>query len=106
MKFAVWILRRIRTTIFGSSFGWIDKYREFIMEEKLGSILVTLICGGVWMLFVFIMAVWLVDYRETARIVLGTAFWCIPAFYIYHWLMALHKIYTNEKHQVWEELKR
>lgn len=106
MKFAVWILRRIRTTVFGGTDGWIKTYREMIIEEKFPSIILTVLFGAIWMMFAGLMAIWLVDDRETGLNVLRGAFLCVPAFYIYNWLAALYVIYTKEKLKTWEALQQ
>jgi hypothetical protein len=78
-----------------------------ILEETFLSIVFTLILG----IFLYIVPVCflLIPYVDRA----GTAttiIWCVVGsvivFYAYHWIMALHEVYEEEKQKTWEALKR
>ena len=103
MNFITWIFRRIKN----SQSDWVEGYRRMILEETFLSIMFTLLCA----IFLYIIPVGflLIPYVDRADTVV-TITWglvgSVIVFYVYHWLMALHEVYEEEKLRTWEALKR
>ena len=103
MNFVIWLFRRIKNY----RSDWVESYRRLILEETFLSIVFTLILGIVlYILPVCFLLIPYVDRTSTAT----TIIWCLVGsvivFYVYHWLMALHEVYEEEKLKTWEALKR
>jgi hypothetical protein len=103
MYFVKWLLKRIKN----SQSDWVKGYQRLILEEFFLSIVFTLICGI--LLYVVPVGFLLIPYIDRADTAV-TIIWCLVAsvvmFYVYHWIMALHEVYEEEKRKTWEALKR
>jgi ABC-type uncharacterized transport system permease subunit len=105
MNFTLWILKRIMKSLVGNGrWLWVEKYRSLIINEKPFSVLVTLLGGTLWFLISALIAVWITP--RPPDYVLVSILLTPIIFYVYNWLMALHVIYTDEKMECWNELKR
>ena len=103
MYFVKWLLKRIKN----SQSDWVKGYQRLILEEFFLSIVFTLICGI--LLYVVPVGFLLIPYIDRADTAV-TIIWCLVAsvvmFYVYHWIMALHEVYEEEKRKTWEALKQ
>ena len=92
--------------MFSNQSDWVRGYRRMILEEKILSIVLTLVCGALYILFVGFLLIPFIDREETAL----TIIWCLAGsvvmFYVYHWLMALHEVYLLERQKTWDALSR
>ena len=104
MYFVSWLLKRASKRMF-NDWEWIRKYREFIIDEKAVSIVLTVLLGALWFIVMSVIAVWISDGRPP-QYVLYVILSVPPLFYIYNWLVALYEIYDRERMATWEELKR
>ena len=103
MNFVTWIVRRIKN----ARFEWAEGYHRLILEETFLSIVFTLICGiSLYILPVCFLLIHYVDRADTAVTIVWSLAGSVVIFYVYHWIMALHEVYEQEKKQFWEEFKR
>ena len=105
MNFIVWILKRIQFRLFDSHYGMIEGYRDIIEDEMFAAIVLTFLLG-------------IAQFIVGALIIVGLSggrpdqFWLYillanpVIFFLYNWLVVLHRIYDSERQEVWEELKR
>ena len=106
MNFLTWLFNRIKDSMFNNQFEWVEDYRRMILREKVLSIVLTLVCGALYILLVGWLLIPFIDRADTfANTILGLA-GSVAMFYVYHWIMALHEVYEKEKQKTWEALKR
>jgi hypothetical protein len=103
MNFVTWIFKRVKN----SQSDWVQGYHRLILEETFLSVVFTLVCG----IFLYIVPVGFllihyVDRADTAVTIIWGLVASVVAFYVYHWIMALHEVYELEKKKFWQELKR
>lgn len=106
MNFLIWLLKRMKNTIFGGKWGWLHKYREAIKEEMPIAIIATIGCGLLWFLIAGLITLYFIEDRATLQIAMKCVIACPPLFFVYNWLYTLYEIYDAERMAVWEELKR
>jgi hypothetical protein len=106
MNFITWLFKRIKNSMFSNQSDWVQVYRRMILREKILSIVLTLVGGALYMLFVGFLLIPFIDREATAL----TIIWClagsVAVFYVYHWLMALHEVYLLERQKTWDALSR
>jgi uncharacterized membrane protein (DUF485 family) len=92
--------------MFNDQCEWIQNYRRMILQEKVLSIVLTLLCGALYILFVGFLLIPYIDRADTfANTVWGLA-GSVVMFYVYHWIMALHEVYQLERQKIWNELSK
>lgn len=106
MNFIIWILKRIKKSMFGKEYRWISGYRELILQDKFMSIILTLGCGTLYSLSVIVTGIAFIDQAQTLRNFIFFVVGSVPVFYVYNWIMALHEVYEKEKQKTWEALKQ
>ena len=104
MKFIPWLLKRINRHLF-NNWEWIEKYREFIIDQKGLSIVLTLFGGLAWFIISALFVIWLVDDKQLGTEIMQGVILSVPLFYVYNWVAALYQIYDNERMATWERLK-
>ena len=96
MNFVTWIFRRIKLR----RSDWVKGYHRLILEETFLSIVFTLICGiSLYILPVCFLLIPYVDRADTAVTIIWGLAASVVIFYVYHWIMALHEVYEQEKKQ-------
>jgi hypothetical protein len=106
MNFIVWLLKRMKRTIFGDEWGWLYKYREFIQAEMPLAILLTLLVGLLWIIATGVVFAYFIEDRDMLHTVMKCVIACPPLFFVYNWFYTLYEIYHAERMEMWEELKR
>lgn len=106
MNFVIWILNRIKNSMTKHQFAWVRDYRECILHDKILSIFLTVGMGLLYMILVLVLSIPFVDREGTFRTIICGVAASVVVFYVYHWIMALHKVYEKEKQKTWEALKR
>ena len=105
MNFLTWLFNRIKDSMFNNQFEWVEDYRRMILLEKVLSIVLTFLCGALYILLVGWLLIPFIDRADTfANTIWGLA-GSVAMFYVYHWIMALHEVYELEKKKFWQELK-
>lgn len=103
MNFITWIFRRIKN----SQSDWARGYHRLILEETFLSIVFTFVCGILlYTVPVCFLLIPYVDREDTAVKIIWGLVASVVMFYVYHWIMALHEVYEQEKQKTWEALKR
>jgi hypothetical protein len=112
MNFTIWILNRIKNTLLNvlqlgqGQWGWVREYRNLILKQKVVSFLVTIFGGLLWFMISFVASIAMIDSKENIFFALRAAILAVPAFYVYHWLAALHEIYRAEVMKTWDALNQ
>jgi hypothetical protein len=106
MNFITWILNRIKNSMTKHQSAWVRDYRECILHDKILSILLTVGMGILYIILVTLLSIPFVDREGTFRTIICGLVASVVVFYVYHWIMALHEIYEEEKRKTWEALKR
>ena len=106
MKFITWLFKRIKDSMFDIQFGWIKDYRRMILREKFLSIVLTLVCGALYILFVGFLLIPYIDRADTAAKIIWSLAGSVAVFYVYHWIMALHEVYLLERQKTWDALSK
>jgi uncharacterized membrane protein (DUF485 family) len=106
MNFITWLFKRIKNSMFNDQFEWIQKYRRMILQETVLSIVLTLLCGVLYILFVGFLLIPYIDRAETAAKIIYGLVGSVAVFYVYHWLMALHEVYLLERQKTWDALSK
>jgi hypothetical protein len=106
MNFITWIFKRIKNSMFNSQSEWVQVYRRMILREKFLSIVLTLVGGALYILFVGFLLIPYIDRAETAAKIIYGLVGSVVMFYVYHWLMALHEVYLLERQKTWDALSR
>ena len=92
--------------MFNDQFEWIKNYRRMILQEKVLSIVLTFVCGCLYVIFVGWLLTPFIDRADTfANTIWGVA-GSVAMFYVYHWIMALHEVYLLERQKTWDALAR
>jgi uncharacterized membrane protein (DUF485 family) len=102
MNFITWVFRRIKN----SQSDWVRGYRRMILQETVLSIVLTLLCGVLYILFVGFLLIPYIDRAETAAKITYGLVGSVAIFYVYHWLMALHEVYLLERQKTWDALSK
>ena len=114
MHFITWLLTRAKTTMFGKKYKWVQEYRQLILRERFLSIFLTLFLGLLFLIGSVVLTMLMVkgyyvgSRDEKVQLIETLSFWYVwipPVFYVYHWIMALHEVYTKEQEEMWERLK-
>ena len=106
MNFIKWLANRTKKSLAGSQYEWVEGYRHCILEEKLLSILLTLLGGCLYVIFVGWLLIPFIDRADTfANTIWGLA-GSVVMFYVYHWIMALHEVYLLERQKTWDALSK
>ena len=106
MNFLTWLFKRIKDSMFNDQFEWVEDYRRMILQEKVLSIVLTLLCGALYILLVGFLLIPFIDRADTfANTILGLS-GSVAMFYVYHWIMALHEVYLLERQKTWDALAR
>ena len=92
--------------MFNDQFEWIKNYRRMILQETVLSIVFTLLCGVLYILFVGFLLIAYIDRAETAAKIIYGLVGSVAVFYVYHWIMALHEVYLLERQKTWDALSR
>jgi len=92
--------------MFNSQSEWVQVYRRMILQEKILSIVLTLVGGALYILFVGFLLIPYIDRAETAAKIIYGLVGSVAVFYVYHWLMALHEVYLLERQKTWDALSR
>jgi uncharacterized membrane protein YeaQ/YmgE (transglycosylase-associated protein family) len=92
--------------MFNSQSEWVQVYRRMILREKFLSIVLTLVGGALYILFVGFLLIPYIDRAETAAKIIYGLVGSVVMFYVYHWLMALHEVYLLERQKTWDALSR
>ena len=106
MNFITWLANRTKKSLDGSPCEWVQGYRHCILEEKLLSLVLTLLGGCLYVIFVGWLLIPFIDRADTFANTIWGLIASVVAFYVYHWIMALREVYEQEKKQFWEEFKR
>ena len=106
MNFIKWLTNRTKKSLAGSQYEWVEGYRHCILEVKFLSILLTLLGGCLYVIFVGWLLIPFIDRAETAAKITWGLVGSVVMFYVYHWIMALHEVYEKEKQKIWEALKQ
>ena len=106
MNFFKWLANRTKKSLAGSQYEWVEGYRHCILEEKFLSILLTLLGGCLYVIFVGWLLIPFIDRADTFTNTIWGLAGSVAMFYVYHWIMALHEVYEKEKQKTWEALKR
>jgi uncharacterized membrane protein (DUF485 family) len=106
MNFITWIFRRIKNSIFGIQFDWVQDYRRMILREKILSIVLTLVFGSLYIIFAGWLLIPFIDHTDTFKMTVWGLVGSVAVFYAYHWLMALHEVYLLERQKTWDALSR
>jgi putative flippase GtrA len=102
MNFITWIFKRIKN----SQSDWAQGYRRMILEETLLSIVLTLVCGALYILLVGWLLIPFIDRTDTFAKTMWGLVASVVMFYVYHWLRALHEVYLLERQKTWDALSR
>jgi hypothetical protein len=106
MNFLTWLFNRIKDSMFNNQFEWVEDYRRMILREKVLSIVLTFLCGALYILLVGWLLIPFIDRADTfANTIWGLA-GSVVVFYVYHWIMALHEVYLLERQKTWDALAR
>jgi uncharacterized membrane protein (DUF485 family) len=92
--------------MFNDQFEWIKNYRRMILQETVLSIVLTLLCGVLYILFVGFLLIPYIDRAETAAKIIYGLIGSVAIFYVYHWIRALHEVYLLERQKIWNELSK
>jgi len=102
--FIKWLGRRIHTKLFKvDRFAWVENYRNIIMKEKPLAIILTMLLGAFW--FIAVAGLTSAFFGRPPEWVLYVYLLTPPAFFVYHWLGALHEIYIKERERTTDYLK-
>lgn len=104
MNFVIWLLQRLKKHTIGTEWKWIRDYRWQILNEPGSAILVTVLVGFIWWILLAGLAIYFLP-TEYISLALKLIFSSVPAFYVYHWLVALYGVYDRERMKIWETLK-
>ena len=102
MNFITWIFKRIKN----SQSDWAQGYRRLILQETLLSIVLTLVCGALYILLVGWLLIPFIDRTDTFAKTMWGLVASVVMFYVYHWLRALHEVYLLERQKTWDTLSR
>ena len=108
MYFAQWLLARIKKTLVGERWDWVDDYRQTIIKEKPLAILITVGLGLIWfLLFMLITVLGVYNGRATEMPswIVWVAALAPVTIFLYNWIMALYEIFDAERMATWETLK-
>lgn len=106
MNFITWLLARMKRKLIGDGqWDWVYKYRRLILEEKIGSIIVTVLGGALWTLFGGCIMMMFMEPNETSLILFKGIIISVPVFYVYNWIAALYELYDTERMATWNRLK-
>ena len=92
--------------MFSNQSDWVQGYRRMILREKFLSIVLTLACGALYILFVGFLLIPYIDREETAAKIIYGLVGSVVVFYVYHWIMALHEVYLLERQKTWDALSK
>jgi uncharacterized membrane protein (DUF485 family) len=106
MNFITWIFRRIKDSMVDNQFEWVKDYRRMILQEKTLSMVLTLVFGSLYIIFVGWLLIPFIDRTDTFRMAIWGLAGSVILFYVYHWLMALHEVYLLERQKTWDALSR
>ena len=106
MNFITWLFKRIKDSMFNDQFEWVQGYRHCILEEKVLSLVLTLLGGCLYVIFVGWLLIPFIDRAETATKITWGLAGSVAMFYVYHWIMALHKVYLLERQKTWDALSK
>ena len=104
MNFVIWLLKRLKKHTIGTEWAWVRDYRRAILNEPWMAILATVLCGFIWWILLAGLAIYFLP-AEYISLALALIFFSVPAFYVYHWLVALYGVYDRERMKMWETLK-
>lgn len=105
MNFAQWLFNRAFGKVLGR-WGWIQKYREIIMEVWPLAFIMTTLIGALWFIsFNIFVMMGILNITPTKETMYATA--AVPyLFFVYNWIMALYEIYDTERMATWDAVKR
>ena len=106
MNFLTWLFKRIKNSMAENQFEWVRGYRRMILRETILSIVLTLACGALYILFVGFLLIPYIDRAETAAKIIYGLIGSVAIFYVYHWIMALHEVYLLERQKTWDALSK
>lgn len=106
MNFITWMLNRIKNSITKHRFAWVQDYRECILHDKMLSIFLTVAMGILYTILVTVLLIPFVDSEGTFHTIIGGLAASVVVFYVYHWIMALHEVYEEEKQETWDALSK
>lgn len=89
-----------------NQFEWVKDYRRMILQEKTLSMVLTLVFGSLYIIFVGWLLIPFIDRTDTFRMAIWGLAGSVILFYVYHWLMALHEVYLLERQKTWDALSR
>ena len=89
-----------------NQFEWVKNYRRMILQEKVLSIVLTFVCGCLYVIFVGWLLIPFIDRAETAAKIIYGLIGSVAIFYVYHWIMALHEVYLLERQKTWDALSK
>ena len=106
MNFITWLFKRIKNSMAENQFEWVKNYRRMILQEKVLSIVLTFVCGCLYVIFVGWLLIPFIDRAETAAKIIYGLIGSVAIFYVYHWIMALHEVYLLERQKTWDALSK